>query len=185
VLFLIRSTKKAIGDLGEGVLAGGYGLPDDSREIRVEGTQIKAPASQVAVNDLLSLLEGDAAGKLDGNSIPENLKLAADPKERAQQIARLKRVVRGAESYASRQVAMRLLAQSDSLEVVPTLIFGLSDPDDGARRYARDGLRFISRRFTGFGLPADAEEDSREVKEAIENWKNWYLQFDPGYVFLE
>ena len=183
VLFLIRSTKKAIGDIGEGLLAGGYGLPDDLTNIRVEGTQIKPPASQVAVNDLLGLLEKDVSGKLDGNSIPQNLKLAKDPKERKQQLARLERVIRGSESYKSRQVAMRLLAQSDELSAVPTLIYGLTDPDKTAKRYARDGLRFISRRFTGFGLSADPEPS--EVNRAVDDWKDWYLQFDPGYIFIE
>lgn len=183
VLFLIRSTKKAIGDLGEGVLAGGYELPKDTTKIRVDGTQIKPERVATAVTDLLGLLESEGADKLEGGSIPENLKLAADPAERKKQISRLERLARGSQSWQARRVATRLLGQSDTLDVVPTLIFALTDPDAVVRRYARDGLRFISRKFNGFGLP-DAPEE-KEIERAVKQWRAWYNRLDPSYVFLD
>lgn len=53
VLFLIRSTKKAIGDLSEGTLAGGYELPKSTLNIQVSGTKIKAKPVASSVTDLL------------------------------------------------------------------------------------------------------------------------------------
>lgn len=183
VLFLIRSTKRAIGDLNEGILAGGYGLPKDTTNVRVEGTQIKGQPVAEAVTDLLSLLEDEDADSLETGSIPENLQLDEDPAERRRQLSRLERLARGSRSYQARRVATRLLGQSDELDVVPALIFGLTDPDPVVRRYARDGLRFISRRFEGFGLPDDPTP--QEVRAAVAAWRQWYTDLNPGYVFLD
>ncbi|MEL7335809.1 MAG: hypothetical protein AAFN70_06320 [Planctomycetota bacterium] len=58
LLFLIRSTKKAIGSLSEGVVKGGYGLPTDKTNVRQSGTSIKANAITSAVTDLLFPLLG-------------------------------------------------------------------------------------------------------------------------------
>lgn len=183
ILFLIRSTKKALGDMGEGLMAGGYELPKDTTKIVVDGTQIKPEKVATSVTDMLSLLEGEDANKLESGSIPEDLKLAKDPAERKKQLARLERLARSSQSWQARRVATRLLAQSDSLESVPTLIFALTDGDTIVRRYARDGLRFISRKFNGFGLPDDPEQ--QEIDKAVDQWKAWYTKLNPSYVFLD
>lgn len=183
ILFLIRSTKKAIGTLSEGTLAGGYELPKDTTQIRVVGTQIKGAPVANAVTDLLDLLEQDGADELDGRSIPDDLKLAADPEQRRRQVDRLERLVRGSQSWQARRVAARLLGQSDELRVVPSLIFALGDPDSQVKRFARDGLRMISRRFDGFGMP-DRPTD-QQVLAAQTQWRQWYQSLDPGYVFLD
>jgi len=128
------------------------------------------------------LLEDDSASELDGQSIPDDLKLATDPEERRKQIDRLVRLVRGSQSWQARRVAARLLGQSGELRVVPALIYALSDPDVPVKRFARDGLRFVSRRFDGWGMPDQPTE--QEVKEAQQAWRDWYLSLDPGYVFL-
>ena len=104
---------------------------------------------------MLDILEEDGAGDTEGKSIPEDLQLDKDPATRAAQLDRLERLVRGSKSWQARRVAARLLGKSDELRVVPALIFALSDPDQPVRRYARDGLRFISRKFDGFGMPDD------------------------------
>ena len=72
---------------------------------------------------------------------------------------------------------------SDELRVVPALIFGLSDPDESVRKYARDGLRFISRRFEGYGMPD--EPTNAQVRQAQRKWRAWYLTMRPGFVFLD
>jgi hypothetical protein len=184
VLFLIRSTKKAIGSLEEGTMAGGNGLPKSTLDIQVAGTQIKAKPVVTAVTDLLGLLEGDDPNSLEKGSIPENLKLAENPEDRRKQISRLERLARGSQSWQARRVATRLLGQSDSLQVVPTLIFALTDPDEKVRLYARDGLRFISRRMEGFGLPA-TDPTREDIRKAVASWQKWYSNLDPAYVFLE
>ncbi|WP_146392704.1 prenyltransferase/squalene oxidase repeat-containing protein [Allorhodopirellula solitaria] len=186
MLFLIRGTKKAIEQEAEGALAGGQGLPGDTTKIRVDGTQIKGEPVAEAVTDLLDMLEGDDPNALEGKSLPEDMQLPQDPKTRRAQIGRLERLVRGSSSYQARRVAARVLGQSDEIRVVPSLIFALDDRDTQVRTYARDGLRFISRKFEGFGMKIEPGEKQNygELRKAQREWRNWYLTMDPGYVFL-
>jgi hypothetical protein len=183
LLFLIRSTQKTIFTMSQGSLQGGYGLPKDTTDIRVEGTQIKGRPVAAQVTDMLDILEADGAGETEGKSIPDDLELASDPVVRTTQMDRLERLVRGSQSWQARRVAARLLGKSDELRVVPSLIYALSDPDKSVRRYARDGLRFISRRFDGFELSNDP--DPAEVESVQGKWREWYLSMNPKYVFLD
>ncbi len=183
ILFMIRSTQRAIGQMNEGIAQGGYGVPKDTTNIRLEGTQIKGAPVAGAVNELLVLMEEDGADELEGKSIPDDLQLAAAPEQRRKQLNRLTRLVRGSQSWQARRVAARLLGQSGELRVVPDLIYALSDPDVPTKRFARDGLRFISRRFDGFGMPDVPNE--QEAREAQRAWRDWYRSLDPGYVFLD
>ena len=183
LLFLIRSTQKAIFSISAGTLEGGYGLPKDTTNIRVDGTQIKGQAIATQVTDLLKILESDGAGETEGKSLPEDLALDPDPTARKAQIDRLERLVRGSKSWQARRVAAKLLGKSDELRVAPALIFALSDPDTVVQRYARDGLRFISRRFEGFGMPD--KPTPAEANEAQKAWREWYRSTDPTYVFLD
>ena len=132
---------------------------------------------------LLDLLDKDGAGDTEGKSLPENLELAKEPTARAAQLDRLERLVRGSRSWQARRVAAKLLSRSDDLRVVPALIYALSDPDGPVKMYARDGLRFLSRKFDGFGMP---DEPSRvEIEQAQKNWRAWYRSINPKYVFLD
>ncbi|MGV3484256.1 MAG: hypothetical protein ACO1RT_07550 [Planctomycetaceae bacterium] len=182
ILFLIRSTKKAIGTPATGSLAGGYGLPADTTKIVVSGTQIKGEPTSTAVTDLLDILEADEATAMDPGSLPEGLTLEQDPARRQQQLARLERVVRGSKSWQARRVAARLLGSSDDLRVVPALIYALSDPDGPTRRFAADGLQFISRRFDDTDLPD--QPDPAQILKAQKDWMDWYQAIFPNYVFL-
>lgn len=183
LLFLIRSTQRTIYTLSAGSLQGGYGLPKDTTDIRVDGTQIKGRPIAAQVTDLLDILEEDGGGDTEGKSLPENLELDKDPAARAAQLDRLERLVRGSRSWQARRVAARLLGTSDELRVVPSLIFALSDPDGPVRRYARDGLRFLSRKFDGFGMPDDPTV--ADIQQAQRKWRDWYRTMDPQYVFLD
>lgn len=183
LLFLIRSTQKTIFTMSQGSLAGGYGLPSDTTDIRVDGTQIKGRPVAAQLTDMLDLLDKDGAGDTEGKSLPENLELAKEPTARAAQLDRLERLVRGSRSWQARRVAAKLLSRSDDLRVVPALIYALSDPDGPVKMYARDGLRFLSRKFDGFGMP---DEPSRvEIEQAQKNWRAWYRSINPKYVFLD
>ncbi|TWU01342.1 hypothetical protein [Neorhodopirellula pilleata] len=186
VLFLSRSTQKAIEQSQEGTLAGGFGLPGDTTNIRVDGTQIKGETPAAAVTDLLDILEGDGADSLESKSLPEDMKLATEPTARKAQIDRLVRLLRGSSSWQARRVAARLLGQSDEIRVVPALIFALDDPDTTVRTFARDGLRFISRKFEGFGLEIvrGDKQDYGKLRQAQRLWREWYLTMDPGYIFV-
>ena len=183
LLFLIRSTQKTIFTLNQGSLQGGYGLPKDTTDIRVEGTQIKGRPIAAQVTDMLDILEKDGGGETEGKSIPDDLELDPNPATRSAQLDRLERLVRGSQSWQARRVAARLLGRSDELRVVPSLIFALSDPDESVRRYARDGLRFLSRRFEGFGMPDRPSQ--AEVEKAQQQWRDWYRAVNPKYVFLD
>jgi hypothetical protein len=132
---------------------------------------------------MLDILEKDGAGETEGKSIPDDLELDEDPIVRATQMDRLERLVRGSRSWQARRVAARLLGKSDELRVVPSLIFALSDPDGSVRRYARDGLRFISRRFDGFGMSNDPT--TAEVDKVQRQWRDWYRTMNPKFVFLD
>jgi hypothetical protein len=183
LLFLIRSTQKTIFTLSQGSLQGGYGLPKDTTDIRVEGTQIKGRPIAAQVTDMLDILEKDGAGETEGKSLPDDLELDQDPVARAAQLDRLERLVRGSRSWQARRVAAQLLGRSDELRVVPALIYALSDPDESVRRYARDGLRFLSRKFDGFGMPD--RPNQAEIEQAQQAWRDWYRTVNPKHVFLD
>jgi hypothetical protein len=183
LLFLIRSTQKTIFTTSSGRLGGGRGFPTDTTDIRVDGTQIKGRPIAAQVNDMLDILEKDGAGETEGKSLPEDLKLAQKPTARSAQLDRLERLVRGSQSWQARRVAARLLGTSDELRVVPALIYALTDPDKPVQQYARDGLRFISRKFDGFGMPDDATD--ADVQQAQQKWRDWYRTMNPKYVFLD
>ncbi|MCG8650327.1 MAG: hypothetical protein MI861_10875 [Pirellulales bacterium] len=189
LLFLIRSTQKAVFNISSGVLAGGRELPTNTTEIRVEGTQIKGAPIATDITNMLDILEKDGADDLGDKSLPDNLLLDKDPTGRAAQLDRLERLVRGSQSWQARRVAARVLATSDELRVVPSLIFALSDKDPKVWRFARDGLRFISRRFDGMGLgdppPGENVPDYSEVLKAQQKWRAWYKTMNPKYVFLD
>ncbi len=107
LLFLIRSTQKTIFTASSGALQGGYGLPKDTTDIRVDGTQIKGRPIAAQVTDLLDILEEDGADDTEGKSIPEDMQLDKDPVARAAQLDRLERLVRGSRSWQARRVAAR------------------------------------------------------------------------------
>lgn len=182
ILFLVRSTQQSIVSARSGTLGGGQGLPKDTTDIKVSGTSIKGRPVAADIGEMLDLLEDDR-GNLEGKSIPDDLKLPKDPKELRAQLDRLERLVRGSQSWQARRVAARLLGKSEQMRVVPTLIFALSDRDTSVRRYARDGLRFISRNFDGFRLSNDPTNS--EVEDVQERWRQWYLKVNPKYVFRD
>ena len=188
VLFLIRSTQRAVFNVSSGSLAGGQGLPSDTTQIQVDGTQIKGRPVAEDLASLLSILEEDGADDLAGQSLPDDMVLFSEPKARAVQLDRLERLVRGSNSWQARRVAARVLATSDELRVVPALIFALSDEDPLVWKISRDGLRFLSRKFDGFGLepaPDEAIPTRRDVTKVQREWRNWYLSTNPKYVFLD
>ena len=182
ILFLIQGTKLAIEEARMGSMAGGQGLPKSTMNITVNGTKIQGETVSAAVEDLLASLEDDDTASTEGKSIPDNLKLATNPRERQAQLDRLERLVRGSRSWQARRVAAKLLGKSDEMRVVPAMIYALSDPDSSVKRYARDGLRFISRKFEGFGMP-DKPSDG-QIDQAQRKWRKWYLSMDPTYVFI-
>ncbi|WP_417749396.1 HEAT repeat domain-containing protein [Rosistilla oblonga] len=181
VLFLIRSTRRAIGELSSGTMQGGYGLPKSTKGMQTKGGQLIDAPKAGSVGGMLDLLE-KGGDDVDDKAIYDSLILSKDPQERADQLKRLKRMVKGG-PYKTRRAAARMLGQSSDMDIVPTLIFALTDPDKTVQREARNGLRFVSRRFEGFGLPDDPTP--KQVEAAVKAWKEWYLLSNPSYIFLD
>ncbi|WP_259636168.1 hypothetical protein [Stieleria sedimenti] len=183
ILFLIRSTKKSLGAGASASTIGGFGFGEDVSGARMQNGQAVSPVPAQSVSNMLELLESDNADELDGKAMIDNAKLPTDPVERTAQLERLSRLLRGSRSWQARRVSAKVLGASDELRVAPALIFALSDPDQIVRAYARDGLRFISRKFEGFGMPD--EPTNAEVRTAQRKWREWYKSVQPDHVFLD
>ncbi|MCO8124144.1 hypothetical protein NHH03_20540 [Stieleria sp. TO1_6] len=183
ILFLIRSTQKSLGSGASATTIGGREFGADVSDAKLQGGKATQNAPAQSVTGMLDLLESDGADALDGKALADNAVLPTDPVKRAAQLDRLERLVRGSKSWQARRVSAKLLGMSDELRVVPALIFALSDPDESVRQYARDGLRFISRKFEGFGMPDDP--NNTELRNAQRQWKQWYTTMRPGYQFLD
>ncbi|WP_182869696.1 hypothetical protein [Stieleria mannarensis] len=183
ILFLIRSTKKSLGAGASASAIGGYGFGENVSDAKMQNGQAVSPVAAQSVANMLQLLESDNADELDGKAMVDNAELPTDPVERTAQLERLERLVRGSRSWQARRVSAKMLGMSDEHRVVPALIFALSDPDHAVRAYARDGLRFISRKFEGFGMPD--EPTNAEIRNAQRKWREWYKSVRPDYVFLD
>jgi len=187
VLFLLRSAQKSIQRIVEmtGRLRGGKELPDDLSKITVDasGNVVDAKATP-PIDVLLASMEQGDLGEIDG-ALPERLELSANPQQRASQLARLRRMIMNG-PYETRLMASKTLGHDRDLDNVPVLIFALSDPDYRIVKSARDGLRFISRKFDGFGLRIEDEAPSRQAwMEAQDAWKQWYLAIRPDGSLIE
>lgn len=183
ILFLIRSTQRTLGTGASATTIGGYEFGDDVSNAKLVGGKAITKSPAKSVTEMLELLESDGADELDGKALADSAQLPTNPVERSAQLDRLERLVRGSRSWQARRVSAKLLGISDDLRVVPALIYALSDPDHVVRKYARDGLRFISRKFEGYGMPDDPT--NAEVRNAQRKWRAWYLTMNPGFVFLD
>ena len=82
-----------------------------------------------------------------------------------------------------RRLAIRALAAQRKLDNVPTFIAGLSADDTSVIRESRDALRLVSRKFGGFSLPNNPTD--KQLNDATEAWKKWYLEIRPGAALLD
>ncbi|MEN0109750.1 MAG: hypothetical protein AAF805_03410 [Planctomycetota bacterium] len=178
VLFLLRATQKSIKrGLGEGAMVSGRGLPRNVARARFRGGQVVADTDPVGVDAFLSLVEKRESDRLDA--------LASDPGSlvvgdiNADDLAKLDRLMR-AEDPSTRLVVTNALGESGTLDAAPSLIYGLSDPDRRVALAARDGLRFLSRRPRGFGMPDEFDDDQRY--RALDRWRRWYVALRPEAV---
>ena len=178
ILFLLRSTQKSIkAKLGEGMLLSGRGLPSNLARAKLRDGQIVSEQIHKNVDELLSMIDDGNEATLD--------ELARDPAqlvvERVDENSarRLQQLIRGG-SPEVRILSTRALGRAGNLDYVPSLLYALTDPDTRVVIEGRNGLRFISRSFDGFGPPDDFTEQQRF--EAIDNWKKWYKSIRPTAV---
>lgn len=180
MLFLVRSTQKAIGKINEGLLAGGYGLPDDVSSVRRVGDRIINDA-ETSVENLLALMEDENTGNVEIGLLPENLQLSKDPGERKNQVARLSRLL-VSNDYKSRQLAAKLLGRSEDFDQAPELIYALLDSNDMVPMIAEESLRLLSRKLNAGTLKQNPTQEQK--KGAFKYWSEWYLGLRPDYKFV-
>ncbi len=178
VLFLLRSTQKSIRTkLGEGTLLAGRGLPTNLSKAKMVRGQVLVEQVHTKVEELLSMIDGGDDAALD--------ELARDPRQLIvekvdeKSARRLQQLVRGGEPEV-RLLATRALGRSGKLDYVPSLLYALTDPDRRVVLESREGLKFISRDFNGFGPPDDFTEEQRFA--AVDAWKKWYLALRPNAI---
>ena len=184
ILFLQRSTRELVGREDKGVLTAGRGLPKIVNNLRIQNNRLVADEEPGPAEAIIRRLEEDGAQDVDWVSVDQyaNMKLSDNKTERAAQIESLQRVLRVG-TGAARLIAVRILAKTRDLNQVPTLIYALSVQDQMVSQEARNGLRFVSRKFQGFRLPDDPEP--AQIQSAISDWKRWYRSIQPAAEFWE
>jgi hypothetical protein len=184
VLFLLRSTKQSIEHsrgFGDGTLVGGRGLPRNLVDVKLRRGRVVSGALASQVKDMVRILNDPEHPDYDYLvDNPSELLISDEPKLASDQMTRLQAVVRSGAPEARRAAAVAL-ARTDKLDAAPSLIFALTDPDPGVYLAARDGLRRVSRKFQGFGMPDDPNAVARA--EGIGKWKDWCRAIRPDVVF--
>lgn len=175
ILFLIRSMETALGSMGEGAAFAGRGIPRDISNLKLRGNELVTTQAKTDISNFLSGLDADKIGEMDGIISGNTALVIGEVDEKS--IRQLRQMVRGDEP-AARIVAAKALSQTGDFDHVPTLLYALAHPDPRLAIEARDGLRFISRRFEGFGLK---DKFTREEQlEAVDKWVKWYQGVRPG-----
>jgi hypothetical protein len=181
VLFLVRSTRKSIEKASKpvgGELAGGKGLSGAIANARVQNGKVVTKEEDEKnifedIDSLIGQINSDVGTTID---LPPKIMLPKDLSEREQQLKKLRKLV-SAERFEARMLAVNTLSSEHSLDNAPVLIYALTDPDNRVAIAARDELRFLSRRFTGFGMPD--EPTAAQKTTAAERWRQWYYALRP------
>jgi hypothetical protein len=187
ILTLLRSAKKTLAvvapRLGEGVLVGGMGLPKKTADLQEKDGKVIEEVLAGTIDELVTTIEKATPPELERLAeSPARWKLDNDVLKRSGEIVKLKALV-GSGPVEARMVTVKALARVRDLDNVPLLIFAMSDPDVRIVREADRGLRYISRKFEGVGLPEEPKPG--DVKSAIGKWKEWYLSIRPTGELLD
>lgn len=183
VLFLTRSTRKVLRreqGLGDGTLVGGRGLPPAAGDVALRLGKIVARPLAGPAEELLARMEDpshpDFLRAVEGL---EELTAQADAPLLSRHAEQLRRLAAGP-SPEARAAALRALSRARNVDDAPLLIEALQDGDSQVAEAAREGLRFLARRFTS--EPAgELSEAQRQAERA--QWKSWYQRIRPGAVF--
>ncbi|MEW4531259.1 HEAT repeat domain-containing protein [Maioricimonas sp. JC845] len=199
ILFLTRSTAKSLGRttrrtrLGNGLLAGGRGLPEDLRAVEIQNGNVQVREIKGPLDELLTEL---ATGKdmelaLAQEEVIEKIQFGSREELIGQKEQLLELVEH--KDPELRRTALWALGRTDDLALTRLLISALDDPDLSVAIEARNALCWISRRPNGFGLaenpldglPPDTPEQEIQAEvaewrnEAVSRWGSWYLQVRP------
>lgn len=189
VLVLSRATQKSIGELSEATQFGGMGLKADMSSVDFSSGKVEDKKEITEVDAALKLLEENNLGVDNSNDVAKRIRLDADPKKRNEQLERFARMIRS-DSAVSRRVAAKILCRGDNFDMVPHLIYALSDPDGITNINAENSLRVLSRQINTYKIPKTLPEGKLDFPadiriKAQEYWKKWYSGIRPDYQFLD
>lgn len=187
ILVLVRNMQKTLqrgpARPAEGLLVGGIGLPPQTADLKEVDGQLVTPPAAGTLEALLAELKQAQGPQLEMLlHAAGRVQLSEEATRRSGQTAQLQALVtRG--TPQERLAAVRVLGRQRDLDVVPLLILALKDPDLLVVREADRGLRYVSGKFEGVGLPDDPQP--AQVQAAIAAWKQWYLGLRPAGRLLD
>jgi hypothetical protein len=184
VLFLIRSTQKAIGDLKEGVVRGWAELPADISAVTMVNGKPTNKTEATSIDEALKMLEDDKKSQGEDKLITEKFVFSKNPEQRKDQQNRFARLLRS-KDFQARRVAAKVLGRSDELDMVPELIYALSDPDAVVCRNAETSLRLLSRQLDRYHIPKEGNITEQHRVVARREWRAWFSSMRPDYIFVE
>ena len=202
ILFLTRSTAKMFQSpdvpdtVGEGMLIGGRGLPDDLSKAQLQDGKLVKQKSSGPIADLLSALETTPPQQMEKvqAEIVNKLQLE-NPEALIGQEDRLVKLAHHREADV-RRTALWALARSRNLNYVPVFLEALHDNNVDVLVEANNGLCWLSRRPRGVGLPVNpleglaegAPQEQRDEavnkwrEQTIRRWTEWYQQVRPYHT---
>lgn len=185
-LFLLRSAQKVIAKkMAEGVAVGGIELPKDVTNIQATNDgKVIDPGLALNTEQILALIESGKSDEIQRVADEkEVLALSKNKTERISQLEALRKQV-GAGDFNVRKIVVTALGTDRDLKNVPQLLYAMTDPDPRIGIIADRGLRFISRKVAGVGLP-DANPTKDQISAARIAWRNWYLSIRPDAELIE
>lgn len=201
VLFMTRSTGKLLkrvepaAQFGDGLLAGGRGLPDDLTDVDFNGRSVKMKEKPTEPLDILlaSLSKTGGLENLDvvQKQIVEQVQLG-NREDLIGQVDQLVKLVDHPDP-GIRQTVVWALGRTGDMQLAQHLITRLSDSDLGVMIEARNALCWMSRKPLGFGYPEDPLIDLSDKatpaqknaviaqwhKNLVLKWGDWYLNNRP------
>ncbi|QDT32651.1 HEAT repeat domain-containing protein [Thalassoglobus polymorphus] len=200
VLFLTRSTGRLLKRVdtpkfGDGLLAGGRGLPDDLTDVDFNGRSVKMKEPPTEPLDILlaSLSKTGGLENLDAvqEQIVEQVQLG-NREDLIGQVDQLLKLIDHPDPDI-RQTVVWALGRTGNMNLAQHLIDKLSDENLYVMIEARNALCWISRKPLGFGFPEDPLQDlstkaTDEQKRAaislwhknlVLTWGDWYLKNRP------
>jgi hypothetical protein len=183
-LFLLRSSKKSIEKAygyGDSTMVAGRGLPKETGSLLVLRGKVLPAAQWTSAAELLPILQ-NREGEDFGKGVAA---LGQLPSKEADVLATqhadvLRRLIAD-QSPQIRIAAVQAIGNSTTLDLTPTLIYAMSDPDTDVACAACDALRRLSR-TPGKGPIAGQLTDARR-RDEIQYWKQWYQTIRPEAEF--
>jgi hypothetical protein len=185
-LFLLRSSKKSLQHAyyyRSSTMVAAHGLPRNlSRVTLRNGKVVAQPSASQAASWLDCLAHADDPGYAEALEILNFLPATEANTLVDKENEKLRQLAAGGSSPELRMAVVRVLADSDNMEQVPTLVARLSDADLAVVCQSNEALRQLSRKISGFELSEHPSPAERQT--LIEKWKAWYLAICPNAEFL-